>query len=176
MNIVSALKRIWIWVKRRYEIPLNEFSSDPSDTSRLIQEVCARFEGREAIYVEKGVLRVCISNIRGSASQVTISAEVEEILTPGLGVGGFSDLPGHKPRRWRIGAGYLTAFSDQYWATGYGGWSLYFDPKAVEGVLDLAARFPANLDSEGRYSMIVRFLLDRTFLGANMQRVFPKGR
>jgi hypothetical protein len=66
-------------VKRQYEIPVRQFSPDPGDTSPLIQEVRATFEGREAIYIEKGALRVRVSNIRGSASQAIIAAEVEEI-------------------------------------------------------------------------------------------------
>ena len=131
MTFESKLKRMWMRVKRLYEIPMkrpDEICPDPGDTSPLIQEVRAMFEGREAIYIEQGAVRVRISNIRGSASQAIISAEVEEIPTPGLGVGRFRHLPGNKPLRWTINAGYLTVFSDQLWTMGYGGWSLYFHP------------------------------------------------
>ena len=181
MTKASTLKRIWIRVKRRYKKPVNppgEISQDPSDTSPLIQEVRALFEGRDAIYLEKGAVRVRVSNICGSASKKIIGADVEEIPAPGLGVGIFAtQRSGAKPRRWRIGAGHLTTFSDQCWEMGYGGWSLYFHPKAVEGVMELAARFPANLDSGGRYNMIVWSLQDgrdQTFFGANHKRVFPE--
>jgi hypothetical protein len=39
------------------------------------------FEGREAIYVEKGALRVRVSDLRGDVAQLYILAEVEEIPT-----------------------------------------------------------------------------------------------
>ncbi len=47
-----------------------------------------RFEGREAIYVEKGALRVHVTNIR--VDGLSVGADVEEIITPGLGVGMFT--------------------------------------------------------------------------------------
>src|SRR5436190_18884249 len=98
-----------------------------------------RFDGREAIYVEKGVLRVRVSNIRGRGA-FHIRADVEEIATPGLGVGLFHRprLSGAGPLRWRIGAGYLTTFSAQSWKMGYGGWSLYFAPDIVQAVVGCA--------------------------------------
>lgn len=173
-----------IWVKELYDPAKDlkrlqyEFHPDPGDTSPLIQEVQTLFEGREAIYIEKGAIRVRVSNICGSASRAIIAAEVEEIRTPGLGVGSFCQhlLGDNKPvRRWNIDAGFCTSFSDQEWDMGYGGWSLYFHPKAVEGVTDMAARFPANLDSSGRYTMILHFLQSGgTFSGSNSQRVFQE--
>lgn len=47
-----------------------------------------RFEGREAIYVEKSALRVHVTNIR--VDGLSVGADVEEIITPGLGVGMFT--------------------------------------------------------------------------------------
>lgn len=192
MAIESTLKRIWIRVRDLYDPAKDskrrqyEFYPDPGDTSPLIQEVRSRFEGREAIYLEKGAIRVRVSNIRGSASQATIAADVEEISTPGLGVGSFyKRLHGdNKPLRWNIAAGIRTTFSGQDWAMGYGGWWLYFHPKVIEGVLDLAARFPAIQDSQEHHAMIQKhydtichFLHSRpdgTFSGANSRRVFPE--
>jgi hypothetical protein len=97
----------------------------------------ANFENREAIYIEKGALRVRVSNVRGSALRVT--AHIDEIPTPGLGVGLFDNhgRTGKTRRRWALQAGHLSQFSDQCWVMGYGGWSLYFDPNVVRGVLDL---------------------------------------
>jgi hypothetical protein len=66
------------------------------------------------------------------------------------------------------------AFSDNYWGTGYGGWSLYFDPKVVQGVLDVASRFPIDMDIFERYNRIVQFVQQEPMLwGANCQKVFP---
>ena len=51
-------------------------------------ELRARFEGREAIYVEKGALRVRISNIGWDGAKLCITARVEEIATAGFPKGG----------------------------------------------------------------------------------------
>ena len=57
---------------------------------------------------------------------------------------------------------------------GYGGWSMYFEPKIVQGVLDLAARFPDDLDVFERYNRIVHFVqYEQPFLRENWQAVFP---
>lgn len=39
---------------------------------------------------------------------------------------------------------------------GYGGWSLYFDPKLIEDVVQIAASFPPELNTSERYRRIVR--------------------
>jgi len=162
----SVWKRIWTRVRGLYSVP---FVASP-----LIQRVQASFEGREAIYVEEGALRVRVSNIRGSAAHRWISADVEEIPTRGLGVGSLDSSKRRRPRQWGIGAAYLTRFSDHCWTMGYGSWSLFFDPKAVQAVLDLASHFPENMDTWERYNQIVRFLQkDERYLHANWQPVFP---
>ena len=51
------------------------------------EQVRTNFENRECIYLEKGALRVRIWNIRADLAQRYLTAEVEEIPTPGLGVG-----------------------------------------------------------------------------------------
>jgi hypothetical protein len=162
----SVWVRIWTRLKGLYSMPIV--------ASPAIQRVRANFEGRAAIYVEKGALQVRVSNIHGSEVHRGLSADIEEILTPGLGVGSFAPSKSTSPRRWSIGAGYLTRFSDDCWTMGYGGWSLFFDPKAIRAVLDLASHFPENMDSWERYNKIVRFLhSDERYLRANWQRVFP---
>jgi hypothetical protein len=50
------------------------------------RELQARFEGKEAIYAGYGVLRVRVHDIRARAG-FSVSAEIEEIPTQGLGVG-----------------------------------------------------------------------------------------
>ena len=43
---------------------------------------------------------------------------------------------------------------------GYGGWGLFFAPRIVEGVLNLALQFPESLDAHQRYKAIWRYLYD----------------
>lgn len=146
------------------------------DESDAISKLQANFAGREAIYVEKGALLVRVSDIRSSRLRPTVAAQVEEIPAPGLGVGGFAGarLRYHtRPLRWTIRAGYLTEFTDYCWTTGYGSWSIYFDPKLVQAVLELAAHFPDTQDTMERYREIVLLLQQDRPLPAQWQLVFP---
>jgi hypothetical protein len=127
-----------------------------------VEQLRARFEGREAIYVEKGALRVRVSDIRGDVAQLYISAEVEEIPTAGFPAGAFYEIQRREPSplRWSIEGGYLTDFSDHTWHMGYGGWSLFFAPSIVDGILSLALRFQDDLDPFQRYSEVLNYLKD----------------
>lgn len=129
---------------------------------KRVEQLRDRFEGREAIYVEKGALRVKVTDIRGDAAKLYISAQVEEIPTPGLPVGFYWHIRGQEltPQRWSIGAGFLTRFSEHTWHMGYGGWALFFAPKIVDGVLNLALGFPDELDPSKRYREVLRYLQD----------------
>jgi len=51
---------------------------------------------------------------------------------------------------------FLTA--DHTWHMGYGGWSLSFAPKIVEGILSSALRFPDNLNPFQRYEEVIDYL------------------
>lgn len=120
------------------------------------------FEGREAIYIEKGVLRVRVMNIRRGVDARRIDAEVEEIPTRGLECG---LLHLRIPResgllRWDIGAGSFTTFSEHTWHMGYGGWSIFFQPEIVGDFISLAAAWTVALDAEARYNQALRFLPD----------------
>lgn len=127
------------------------------------EELRTRFEGREAIYVEKGALRVRVNNIHNiGAPGSSIGADVEEIPTLGLGVGLFPPhRPGTSPLRWDI-AGDPTSFSDQTWSMGYGGWCLYFAPEIVQAVIDFAARRCNDADPCGKYKELCHLLINRT--------------
>ena len=132
----------------------------PNETK--LEQVRGLFEGREAIYVEKGALRVKVSDIRGDVDRLFISAEVEEIPTAGFPVGTFYEIQRRAPTplRWHIEGGYLTDFSDHTWYMGYGGWSLFFAPRIVDGILSLALHFPDNLDPFQRYREVLDYLKD----------------
>ena len=127
-----------------------------------VEQVRGLFEGREAIYVEKGALRVKVSDVRGEVARLFISAEVEEIPTAGFPAGAFYEIQRLEPSplRWSIEGSYLTTFSDHTWHMGYGGWSLFFAPRIVDGILSLALRFPDNLDPFQRYREVLDYLND----------------
>ena len=125
------------------------------------QHLLSPFEGREAIYVEKGALRVRVYDIRLRTNDM--SARLEELPTPGLG---FAMDPNpttaDKPRKWRIGTSKLAdpSFSTRCWMGGaYSGWSLYFDPEIVSGVVKLATLFPPNLPRVDGYRQFLKFVL-----------------
>ena len=142
--------------------------------STAISKLRANFEGKEAIYIEKGALLVRVRDIRSSGLRPTVAAQIDEL--PAFRVGGFDGARrnGNRPLRWTIRAGYLTEFSDHCWTMGYGGWSLYFDPRLVQAILELASRFPADTDTFDRYHKIIRFLQqDQTVVQAKWQVVFP---
>jgi hypothetical protein len=127
-----------------------------------VEQVRGLFEGREAIYVEKGALRVKVSDVRGDVARLFISAEVEEIPTAGFPAGALYEIQRLEPSplRWSIEGGYLTIFSDHTRHMGYGGWSLFFAPRIVDGILSLALRFPDNLDPFQRYREVLDYLKD----------------
>ena len=86
-------------------------------------ELRKSFENREAIYIEKGALRVRVRSIRANPDAEVVSAAIEEVPTPGLRTGIFHDMI-EGPLRWEIDAGKLTTFSAHTWRMGHGGWQL----------------------------------------------------
>jgi hypothetical protein len=86
----------------------------PVPTETKAKELQARFEGREAIYVEKGAVRVRISDIRWDTAKLCIAARVKEIPTAGFPAGVFYEVRMYEPRPlcWSIESGYLTTFSE----------------------------------------------------------------
>jgi hypothetical protein len=141
-----------------------------------ISKLQANFEGKEAIYVEKGALLVRVSDIRSSGLRPTVAAQIDELSAPGLGVGGFNRrrLNRTSPLRWTIRAGYLTEFSDDCWTMGYGGWSIYFEPRLVQAVLEFASAFSPDDNTFERYRAISHLLQEnQTVTQANWYSVFP---
>ena len=137
------------------------------------QIIQKRFEGREAIYMEKGVLRVRVNQIRFEERSHSISAEVEEIPTVGLLPSLFhpgSSAHEHRPLRWHIGAGGCASFSENSLHMGYGGWSLYFEPELVHGLIGLTCLWPEELRGVDRYGQVCKYLYSRW--GEQCKRVF----
>jgi hypothetical protein len=137
-----------------------------------LQHLRDLFEDKEAIYIEKGAVHVKVSNIRigrvslpqrvasTAPNPVTVLADVDVIPTPSFPTGRFCERPSLV--HWEIGAGDETRVSENTWRTGAGYicWSLFFAPRIVQGVLNLAQQFPDALDAHRRYKEIWRYLYD----------------
>jgi hypothetical protein len=128
----------------------------PSENAK-VEQLRKLFDGKEAIYIEKGALRVRVSHINGGRTYV--SAEVEEVPTVGFPLGIFCEIQKAEPNplHWSIGAAD-SHFSEHTWHAGYGGWSLFFAANIVEGILNLALRFPDDLGPFQRYREVLRYL------------------
>jgi hypothetical protein len=113
----------------------------------------AYFEGKEAILAEKGLLRVRVFDVRPGHRQISVG--IEEIPTPGLGVGLFEDLSRRSPAplRMRLGGGGSCDFSRTRWYVGYGAGSLLFWPRTIASVIERAAQFPEG-DGWQRYRRV----------------------
>ena len=152
----------------------------PSDPQVALncEEICAIFEGKEAFYLEKGVLRVRVFNIRYDLCKRSIDMEVEEIPTKGLERSCFHrQFVPPSPIRWSIAAGYLAMFSEQCLYAGYGGWELEFKPEVVRDLIAVAGNWPSAMDAGERY-INAREILDRIRYkyspNERSRRVFPE--
>jgi len=128
-----------------------------ADTAEQVRDL---FEGREAIYVEKGAAHIKVSGIHWNPILKAIKAQVQEIPTAGFPCEHYS---GSCPRRWTIGAGYMTTFSQHTWHVGYGGWSLYFAPEIINGAMNVVSQFPKDLNWFRRYNLILDYLRQRNW-------------
>lgn len=126
-----------------------------SFSAQTAEQLRDLFEDQEAIYIEKGVAHVKVSGIHWNPVLRGIKAEVLELPTAGFPCEHYS---GSCPRRWTIGVGYRAIFTQQKWSMGYGGWSLYFAPEIVNGVLNVVSQFPKDLDFARRYHLILDYL------------------
>lgn len=141
----------------------------------LVARLRVNFEGREAIYIEKGALRVRVLNVWADPARRAAGAEVEEIPTRGFERSLFHERSdGPTPLRWSIGGGFLTAFNERVWVMGYGGWSLYFAPHIIEGVLGLAASWPDALDPGDRYDALCEWVFKNDPYGGPTRRAFDE--
>jgi hypothetical protein len=150
--------------------------------SETLNRIRTYFEGKEAIYIEKGALRVRVSNIRfrdgGPAYRAGdyIEAHIEEIPTPGLPVNlpGFDRRAGPRPLRWKIGTNIRVhpGFSPSYWSgPAYTGWSMHFWPKLIEGVVGLASGFPQDQTPYRGYRQVLDYINNQA---AESLRAFVK--
>jgi len=144
---------------------------------------CARlreqFEGREAVYIDNGALRVRVTNIQANLAAQELTADLEEIPTPGfprfLGLNSVG-LRESRALRWTIYAGNLTAFSDHMWSRGDDGWSMFFHPEVVSEVMRFSETYSIGLNTSEyeRYRNILGWVQHWSAL-AVLTRVFPDG-
>jgi hypothetical protein len=132
------------------------------------QENCIRlqrkFQNQEAIYVERGITHVKVTNIKIDIE----SHNIDFSITPGnrepaqridfvvLAGSLFGDRSGELTRS----AGTLTTFSEHTWQMGYGGWRLFFKPSVLQGIYDLSTSWPPAMDDQTRYSAILHWILE----------------
>lgn len=138
--------------------------------------LCNLFENKEAIFIDKGAIRVRVFNIQSNLDERTIIADIEEIPTIGLGVGSFPTRESLEvemlPLSWNISVGYKTTFSNNVWTMGYGGWVLNFNTKVIEGIVAISSDWSDTLcDSGLRYEFIQEWLKENSSDEAP-QRVF----
>lgn len=136
------------------------------DPATKCDELKAHFEGKEAIYVEKGVAKVRVFGIVTDVRWRVVEATVQHIPTKGMPEG-----RGFRPQR-QIGAGDLSAFSRSCWEMGYAGSTMYFDPAVIAEVTRLAASFPDHMDEKDRYFRILEYIYLSTDAGKGMERIF----
>lgn len=117
-------------------------------------------------------MRVRVTNIR--LQGLSVRANVEEVITPGLGVGFFArthpSVSG--PRRWDIG-GDPASYADDSWSMGYGGWTLHFDPEFIQAVIDFAARRSNNAHPYEGYIAVCDMVMGRMMMGGLQSSRLP---
>lgn len=135
-------------------------------------------EGHVGIFTNRGVLLVRVSNIRAGQVQHSITADIEEVPTPGLeGPAPFlrDDRGVPRPMRWQIHAGIRTCYSERGWNMGYGGWAIKCEADTVAAFRAMAAQWPSDVHPWTRYTETCAFLRQpERFLGHTPYRhVFP---
>ena len=125
----------------------------------FVERLRKEFEGREAIHVGQGALRVRVSGIRAWGKRVV--AEAEEVPTKGLQNSfihrAYGGNPG--PLRWKIETALYVSSPEGTWPCVRRGEALLFDPAIVQGLTALAATWDDNLPALARYCEIGCFLM-----------------
>jgi hypothetical protein len=131
----------------------------------IVEKARSFYEGKEAIYIERGALRVRVNSVRiGSPNDLQgyLAFDLEEIPTPRLPVWrGKGPSLGPHPLRWEVGTNFETQthlFKD-FCSAAYVGWSMYFSPKVVAEIVEMATNF-AEDNSLDLYRKITRHIDD----------------
>jgi len=117
-------------------------------------EIRANFQGRTAIYLEKGATYVRVRNIRYDHLGL-IRADIEEIPATGLPVWiAHRDPSESHPLRWTIGTSQPNFSSDSWDGPIYVAWRVRFSPKLIAAILQMASHFPESYNPMLRYRLI----------------------
>ena len=140
-----------------------------TSNAAIVDKVRSLYEGREAVYTEKGALRVRVNAVRIKIEVANATNDVfdylafdlEEVPTPGLPVWleGYPSIGPH-PHRWTVGTGFRTRLFPHY-ISAYCGWSMHFSPKLVAEIVEMATNFAGD-DSQELYRNIRRHIDDET--------------
>jgi hypothetical protein len=124
----------------------------PFSAEIKVEELRARLEGREGIYVEKGAVRVRVSNIGWDAGKLNITARLRRFRQLAFQSGCSMSPKGmsRNPLSWTIGAGHLTMFSKHTWNMGNGGWCIFFSAEIVDGCRRACSRISRGTSSLSR--------------------------
>ena len=123
----------------------------------LISKVLEMFEGREAIYQEQGFLRVRVLNLRHKVGKREIDFEVEEVRTPGLGVGRFksaSKQSGGKLVRWHSFV-FFDNMTTLNWGSEQSGANFKFDPDMIAAIVNRCAALSKETDGSATYLSLI---------------------
>ena len=148
----------------------------------LIPKVLEMFEGREAIYQEKGFLRVRVLNLRHKVGKREIEFEVEEVRTPGLGVGRFksaSKQSGGKLMRWDSFV-FFDNMTTRHWGFEQSGANFKFDPDVITAIVDRSAALSKETNDSATYNDLNHIIINQMIfdkmhskISAFGERVFP---
>ena len=147
----------------------------------MIPKVLEMFEGREAIYQEKGFLRVRVLNLRHKVGKREIEFEVEEVRTPGLGVGRFksaSKQSGGKLIRWDSFV-FFDNMKTMHWGFEQSGANFKFDPDVIAAIVSRSAALSKETDDPATYNdlahIINQMIFDkmRSKISAFGELIFP---
>jgi len=148
----------------------------------FIPKVLEMFEGREAIYQEQGFLRVRVLNLRHKVGKREIDFEVEEVRTPGLGVGRFksaSKQSGGKLMRWDSFV-FFDNMTTRHWGFEQSGANFKFDPDVITAIVDRSAALSKETNDSATYNDLNHIIINQMIfdkmhskISAFGERVFP---
>jgi hypothetical protein len=122
--------------------------SNSTSNAAMVEKARSFYEGKEAIYIERGALRVRVNNvhigivhINTNDLQEYLAFDLEEIPTPNLPVWrGKGPSLGPYSLRWEVGTNFETHLLHDY-CSAYVGWSMHFSPRMVAEVVEIATNF-----------------------------------
>jgi hypothetical protein len=155
---------------------LNRFLADRKKdrlkkaTQQKFDRLKQNFLNKEALYLDRFYSHVRVESIRMDVESRTIKC----VLAPGSRAEIFRGPGDGPPASFTCGAGYLTKFSEHTWHMGYGGWTLFFHPDYLQGMLDLSASWPPEMDRWTRSQIALQWDMENDVWSEAAERIFPE--